>query len=112
MNKLLQMISSFFSKGAYNLDGYHFKNEFTKSSDAVLLDVRTKPEYAPGALPSAIYIDFLGSAFSLELAKLDKAKRYFLYCRSGKCSSSAVSEMRKLGVEAFNLVGGIGTWPK
>ena len=106
------MISSFFSKGAYDLNGNHFKNELKKSSTGILLDVKTDQEYAIGTLPSSIHIDFLGSAFSSELAKLDKGKRYFVYCRSGNRSSSAVLEMRKLGVEAFNLVVGIGAWPK
>lgn len=31
MNKLFQMLSRFFSKGPYDLDGYHFKNELTRT---------------------------------------------------------------------------------
>ncbi|MFC3560222.1 rhodanese-like domain-containing protein [Pedobacter jamesrossensis] len=112
MNKLFQMISSFFSTGAYDLDGYHFKNELKKSGTGILLDVRTGSEYATGKLPSAVHIDYLGSSFATELAKLNKGKRYFVYCRSGNRSSSAVLEMRKLGFEAFSLAGGISAWPK
>ncbi len=33
MNKLFQMLGSFFSKDAYDLDGYHFKNEFNKNKN-------------------------------------------------------------------------------
>lgn len=111
MNKILHMLSSFFSKSEFDLDGYHFKNEYKKDKNNVLLDVRTGTEHDSGSLPSAINLDFLSSSFSSSAAALPKDKAYFVFCRSGSRSSSAVSMMRKMGYNAYNLVGGIGAWP-
>lgn len=106
------MLSSFFSKGAYDLDGYHFKQEYRKEHGGILIDVRTTSEHNSGSIDGAVHIDFLSADFTNEITKLDKTSRYFVFCRSGSRSSAAVSQMRKSGIEAFNLVGGIGSWPR
>ncbi len=36
MNKLSQMLSCFFSKGPYDFDSYHFKNEFNKNKNTLI----------------------------------------------------------------------------
>ena len=111
MDKIFQMLSGFFSKSEYDLSGDYFKIEFKKSENNVLLDVRTPAEHNNASLPSALHIDFLDPSFSSSVGKLRKDKNYFVFCRSGSRSASAVSIMRKMGFEAFNLVGGIGAWP-
>jgi rhodanese-related sulfurtransferase len=54
----------------------------------------------------------MASDFTAQLSKLDKSKSYFVFCRSGNRSGNAVSMMKKEGFNAFNLVGGIGAFPK
>lgn len=106
------MLSSFFSKNEHDLDGYYFKKQFTSAENAVLLDVRTPSEYAGGSIPGAENIDFMAPDFQNKIQKLNPDTTYFLFCRSGSRSSSAAGLMKKHGLKTFNLVGGIGAWPK
>ncbi len=102
-------------KGSSNpndLSGADFKAKFTETPNAVMLDVRTRAEFNGGSLKGAKNIDFFSSNFKTEVQKLDKNKTYFVYCRSGNRSSQACSVMEQLGYKTFNLLGGIGAWPK
>ena len=46
-----------------------------------------------------------------ELEKLDKSKKYYVYCRSGKRSSQACDIMNSIGFEnTYNLEGGFMNW--
>lgn len=109
---ILKMLSNFFSKSENDLNGIDFKNQFEKEINKVLLDVRTPAEFQSGSIPKSVNIDVMSSDFILKAEKLDKSKTYFVYCRSGNRSGQAVSVLNKLGLKAFNLVGGIGAWPK
>ncbi len=52
-------------------------------------------------------------ALKQELEKLDRNKKYLLYCRSGKISGKTLKMMNKLGFkEAYNMKGGILAWSK
>jgi rhodanese-related sulfurtransferase len=103
---------SFFSKNKYDLDGTSFKNQFKSTKNAVLLDVRTANEYKGGSIPGSKNIDCTASDFQSKVQKLDPDKTYFLFCRSGGRSGNASKLMEKLGFKSFNLIGGIGSWPK
>ncbi len=88
--------------------------EFKKMVDAkegVLLDVRTPQEYADGHIAGSINIDYNGDNFKEELEKLDKAKTYNVYCRSGKRSAASAEMMGQMGFsKVVNLTGGIMGW--
>lgn len=89
------------------LAALNFISTYQDTPGAVLLDVRTPSEYAEGHLKSAINIDFYNATFTDEIAKLDKSKTYFVYCRSGNRSGKAVAQMRKAGFEhLYDLDGG------
>ena len=109
---ILKMFSSFFSKSESDLNGAQFKSQFENEVSKVLLDVRTPAEFQSGSISKAINIDFMANDFILKAEKLDKSKTYYVYCRSGNRSDQAVSVLNKLGFKAFNLVGGIGAWPR
>lgn len=88
-----------------------FKDKMAQTPDAVILDVRTPEEFAGGYIAKAVNVDFNGSAFQEEIAKLDKSKTYLVYCLSGKRSASAASYMRDNGFKnVINLEGGILAW--
>ena len=77
----------------------------------VVLDVRTPGEFQSGHLLNAINVDYEGSNFEGEVQKLDKAKTYAVYCRSGRRSGLATEIMAKDGFKSiFNLDGGIENW--
>ena len=52
-----------------------------------------------------------GANFKEEVRKLSKDKNYYVYCRSGNRSGQAVRYMEGEGFTAFNLKGGVMSWP-
>jgi len=68
-------------------------------------------EFAEGYIENAINIDFRSETFQDEIDKLDKNKKYLIYCRSGVRSRSALDIMAELNFkEAYNILGGIIAW--
>lgn len=100
------------TKAYENLDGLEFKEKFTATSGAVLVDVRTPGEFASGTVKGAKNIDFMSSSFKEQFLKLDKNKEYFLFCRSGNRSGQACNILSKEGYKVYNLDGGVGSWPR
>ncbi len=95
-----------------DLSQEEWTDRLQKDDNAVILDVRSEQEVEEGYIPGAINIDFyLGADFPDELAKLDKSKNYYVYCRSGNRSGQACAIMNKMGFEnAYNLKGGFMEW--
>jgi thioredoxin 1 len=82
-----------------------------KSSDIVLLDVRTPEEYQTGHIKNAIDLDYRNATFSDQIRKLDPSKTYLIYCRSGRRSASTIDSLKKLGfTQLYDLKGGINAW--
>lgn len=76
----------------------------SKSTNLVLLDVRTPEEYMGGSAPNSINIDVLNTDFKSKIDLLDKNKEYIVYCRSGNRSSIASSIMVTNGfLHVYNL---------
>lgn len=77
----------------------------------VLLDVRTPEECASGVIEGARMLDFTGSDFKTELAKLDRGTPVFVYCAAGGRSYRACRQLQELGFERiYDLVGGMQAW--
>ncbi len=80
--------------------------EYSLSENAVLLDVRTREEYAEGHIPSSK---------NLPLQVIDKAGKYidnvdvpvFVYCKSGSRSSMAKEALKSMGYKNVKNIGGI-----
>lgn len=74
---------------------------------AVLLDVRTPPEFASGSIPGAknLPLDRLEG----RIAELDKARKVIVFCRSGNRSATAASILRRHGFTALDL-GPVSAW--
>lgn len=76
-----------------------------------IIDVRTPEEYNNGHIEGAKLMNFFDPHFGDKVAKLDKAKTYFLICRSGNRSGSACSMMSKQGFnKLYNISGGMISW--
>lgn len=98
-------------KNDYDLDSKSFQKGFESSDGAVLVDVRTPPEFAEGRIAGAVNIDIYGTDFMDEVGKLDKSAPTFVYCRSGNRSGTAVRAMQQMGfTEVYNLERGIIDW--
>ncbi len=78
-----------------------------------LLDVRSAEEYAEGHLDSAINIDVQEPDFQAETSReLQKDKKVYVYCRSGRRSLLAGEMLAKDGYTVIDLDGGILGWIK
>ena len=74
----------------------------------VILDVRTEREYSSGHLENAVLLDVKQPDFKDHAAQLDKELTYYVYCRSGGRSLSAVKYLRSIGINnSYNIQGGI-----
>ena len=94
-----------------NLDAESFKTKIADDIDAVLLDVRTPMEHRMERIPNSISIDISSPMFIHEVEKLNKNKRYYVYCRSGYRSFHAGNYMLKVGFEeVYHLQPGIIGW--
>ena len=81
--------------------------------NTIVLDVRTQAEIAEGKIPGAFDLDIRNPEFKAEVDKLDKAKTYLIYCKSGGRSGRACSIFKDAGFEKiYNLEGGYDGWKK
>ena len=85
--------------------------ETIQTPGTVLIDVRTAAEYAAGHIANAQNIDVDSSNFGQQIAGLDHAASYALYCHSGRRSGNALTIMQGAGfTHVVDLDGGIQTW--
>lgn len=79
-----------------------------ESSESVIIDVRTDSEYQAGHVDNAILISLHDRDFIDKIRDLDKDNTYYVYCKSGMRSRSAVARMKKEGFpKVYNIRGGI-----
>lgn len=89
----------------------HRFNTGMQKKNTVILDVRTAEEYMEGHIEGARNYDFYSGEFNSELAKLDRTKIYYIYCRSGNRSSQTVAMMQEMGfMNVVQLEGGVNAW--
>lgn len=88
-----------------------FEQKLASMQDVQLIDVRTPEEFQSGYIKGAININYQGNNFAEEVAKLDKSKPVFVYCRSGGRSGNSAAFMADQGFkEIYDLDGGISNW--
>lgn len=92
-------------------EAYALIQQNEDNPDFQIIDVRTQEEFDDGHIENAVLIDFYSEDFREKIARLDREKAYFVYCRSGNRSGQAVDIMRELGFqEVYNLSTGIREW--
>jgi rhodanese-related sulfurtransferase len=69
-----------------------------------VIDVRTPAEYAAGHIAGAQNVDVEAADFGTRIAALDKKATYLVYCRSGRRSGIAATQMAAAGFT--NIVDG------
>ena len=76
----------------------------------VILDVRTKTEYAQGHIPGAVCVpnESIGEEMPAELP--EKEQLILVYCRSGNRSKQAAVKLAELGYTNIKEFGGITDW--
>jgi thioredoxin 1 len=99
-------------KKSYSLlDADAFGDTLKHTPEAIVLDVRTAGEFAEGHIANAVNIDWNGTEFATEAAKLDKNRPCFVYCLGGGRSAAAVEQLQKMGFgHICELKGGMLKW--
>ncbi|CAB5241172.1 unannotated protein [freshwater metagenome] len=93
-----------------NLDASSFSS-LISGDEVTVIDVRTADEFLSGHIAKAINIDVEASTFNDLVSKLNKSKKYAVYCHSGRRSAIATSKMSDLGFSSVNnLNGGVEQW--
>ena len=77
---------------------------------ATVIDVRTPAEFAAGHIPDAVNIDVESGSFADEIADLDQAETYVVYCRTGRRSALAADQMAEAGFTSVKDLGGLSSW--
>ncbi len=83
--------------------------EYQKTPQAKLIDVREEDEYTAGHIPDSI---------NIPLSKIDSAQDeitdldtpLFVYCRSGNRSGQAVAWLKQAGYRKVKNIGGIANY--
>lgn len=74
-----------------------------------LIDVRSGPEVAQGAIPGAIHIPL--ETIPTRAGDIPTDEPVVIYCRSGNRSAQAVAFLQQQGFgNLYNLRGGIAAW--
>ena len=76
----------------------------------IILDVRTPEEFAERHIEGAILIPDYEIGEKAESILTDKEQLILVYCRSGRRSKNAASELAKLGYTNIKEFGGINDW--
>ena len=76
----------------------------------IILDVRTPEEFAEGHIDGAILIPDYEIGEKAESILTDKDQLILVYCRSGRRSKNAASELEALGYTNIKEFGGIIDW--
>jgi len=85
--------------------------EVVASPGVTIIDVRTPEEFAAGHIEGAVNYNVEGPDFATQIAGLDPAGTYAVYCRSGNRSQVAVSAMAQGGIPGiYELESGIVGW--
>lgn len=82
--------------------------ETVRSSDHVLIDVRTPSEFADGFIEGAINIPV--QELEQRLSEVPEGQTIVLYCRSGNRSSQAATILENAGFSDIYDMGGIIQW--
>jgi len=77
-----------------------------QNPETILIDVRTAPEYAQGALPGSLRIETPDLAERITHVAPDRNTTIVLYCRSGRRSSAAQDLLQELGYTQVINAGG------
>lgn len=101
----VSLIALSYCQGIENLDPRKaWKIYQEDNKNIVILDVRTPQEYAQSHIEKSLLMN-LYDQFEKKATQLDTSKTYYVYCRSGRRSSEAVSILRRKGFKAYNLGG-------
>lgn len=108
---VITIIACTHNKNNYTtLSPQNFYTEIEKT-ETQLVDVRTSEEHAQGNIAGSINIDVTQDNFITKATDiLNKKQSVALYCRSGRRSKNAASQLAQAGYNVIELDGGYNAW--
>ncbi|MFI9120094.1 rhodanese-like domain-containing protein [Streptomyces bikiniensis] len=79
-------------------------------ADAVLLDVREKPEWTAGHAPGAVHVPLTKLVAGATLPAEAEGRPLVVICRSGHRSQQAAKLLAERGARAVDVEGGMNAW--
>ena len=99
------------SVGQIVLTPADYKAKIEALDNEQIVDVRTPQEFQGGYISEAKNINIYDADFKTQIAKLDKNKPVFVYCKAGGRSADAAKKFIELGFkEVYDLQGGMMGW--
>lgn len=105
---MMNLLSSLFGGGNSSWSAAEAKAHLDEKKPLFILDVREKDEYQGGHIAGAKLIP-LGE-LGKRLAELPKEGEILCVCQSGARSGAAASQLKRAGLTAINLRGGMMAW--
>jgi rhodanese-related sulfurtransferase len=79
--------------------------------EIVIIDIRPEVDYKKDHIPGAQNLDYDGHDFQHKAERLDKNKKYLIYCKSGVRSEYFMVKMKESGFEDVHaILGGYMAW--
>ncbi|MFP5504072.1 MAG: rhodanese-like domain-containing protein [Candidatus Sericytochromatia bacterium] len=97
-----------FSPSSARISTQELEQQLQAAGAPFVLDVREPAEYQHGHIPGSVLMP-LGT-LSQRLHELPADRRIVVVCRSGARSGAATGILRKAGLQALNMVGGMNAW--
>lgn len=89
------------------LESSQYQQMLIDSSNAILIDVRTKGEYKKAHLPNAINNSYLSFRYKTMVNSINRDKLVFVYCQTCHRSPLAARKMKRMGFrKVYDLKGG------
>lgn len=104
-------MNEFFNASVPTVQVEDVKQAMDSGASYVLLDVRTKEEYARGHIEGSINIPLDELQSQVKTVVEEKSSLVYTYCLSGSRSVLAVSEMQEMGYSnVFDVSHGLLAW--
>jgi rhodanese-related sulfurtransferase len=86
-------------------------NLIEEHPEIVIIDIRPYIDFRKEHLPGARNLDYDGHEFQNKVEKLDKKRKYLIYCKSGVRGGYFMDKMKDSGFEeVYNILGGFVGW--
>ncbi len=94
--------------GVQNISPVAYNTEYSPSNDHLLIDVRTREEFAAGHIAGSINIPV--EEIAGRLSEIPQDQQIVVYCRSGNRSATAARILNDNGYSPVYDLGGIIAW--
>lgn len=102
------MFGLFSNSSSAQISAQEVEQQLKASLKPFVLDVREPGEYQQGHIPGSVLIP-LGTLAG-RMNELPKGQTIVVVCRSGNRSGMGTNTLRKAGIDALNMVGGMIAW--